>query len=163
MTADEARAALDGRYGTLGEGGLILRTGVGSTTLAFADVGRGADIDAMLADATARGRGGTWLDETIAGLPAPAGARRPSRSSSPTTTTERLRPSSAFAEPDRRSSRSMPRRSRTTTGLRHGPRHRRQPDRRAAAIAAVDAAMRDPSIVAGAAVDAPVVTSPRRS
>ena len=38
------------------------------TTIPFASVGRGADIDAMLAQAAQIGRGGTWLDETIAAI-----------------------------------------------------------------------------------------------
>jgi vancomycin resistance protein YoaR len=68
MSPDEARAALSEQFRGLSEGGVTLRSPIGSTTIAFADVGRAADVDAMVADAFARGRGGSWLDETIAGL-----------------------------------------------------------------------------------------------
>src|SRR5262249_5841893 len=59
LTADGARAALESRYGALAEGGLIVRTSVGTTTIPYADVGRGADIEAMAADAASLGRGGS--------------------------------------------------------------------------------------------------------
>ena len=68
MTADEAHAALVARLADVSAGSVTLRSSMGSTTIAFADVGRVPDIDSMVADAAARGRGGTWFDETIAGL-----------------------------------------------------------------------------------------------
>ena len=68
MSPDEARAALSEQFRGLSEGGITLRSSIGSTTIAFADVGRAAEIDAMVAEAIARGHGGTWLDETIAGV-----------------------------------------------------------------------------------------------
>ncbi|HEV7810861.1 MAG TPA: peptidoglycan binding domain-containing protein, partial [Candidatus Limnocylindrales bacterium] len=68
LATDEARAALTARYGNLASGSVMLRSSVGSTTLTFADVGRGADIDGMLQEAAAVGRGGTWLDETIGAI-----------------------------------------------------------------------------------------------
>jgi vancomycin resistance protein YoaR len=68
MTPDDARSALQARLAELSAGAITVRSGVGSTSIAFADVGRVTDIDAMVADAVARGRGGTWLDETIAGI-----------------------------------------------------------------------------------------------
>ncbi|MBA2382777.1 MAG: peptidoglycan binding domain-containing protein, partial [Chloroflexi bacterium] len=66
LTPDEARGLLASRLADLSTGGVIVRTGIGSTTVAFTDVGRTPDIDAMVADAVARGRGGSWLDEVIA-------------------------------------------------------------------------------------------------
>jgi vancomycin resistance protein YoaR len=68
MTPDEARAALQARLADLSAGSVIIRSGLGTTSIAFADVGRLPDIDAMVAEAAALGRGGTWLDETIAGI-----------------------------------------------------------------------------------------------
>ena len=68
MAPADARILLADRLRGLSEGGLTLRTSIGSTTIAFADVGRTPDIDAMVADASAVGHGGTWLDETLAGL-----------------------------------------------------------------------------------------------
>src|SRR5690242_1105499 len=68
LTRDDARAALADRYRPLATGGLVVRTALGSTTIAFADVARAADVDAMVAEAAAIGRGGTWFDETIAAI-----------------------------------------------------------------------------------------------
>jgi len=68
LSPDAARALLADRFRGLAEGGLTIRTTIGSTTIAFADVGRSADIDAMLADANAVGHGGSWLNETTAGV-----------------------------------------------------------------------------------------------
>ncbi len=68
MTPDAARTAVAERLHGLAEGGLTVRSSIGATTIAFVDVGRTADVDAMVADAFARGHGGTWLDETIAGI-----------------------------------------------------------------------------------------------
>jgi hypothetical protein len=60
LSADEARAALEARYGAIGKGGILLRASIGSTTVPFTDVGRAADIDSMspmrpLADVAAPG------------------------------------------------------------------------------------------------------------
>jgi vancomycin resistance protein YoaR len=68
MTSDEARATLQARLADLSAGSVTIRSGVGTTAIAFADVGRVPDIDAMVAEAATLGRGGTWLDETIAGI-----------------------------------------------------------------------------------------------
>ncbi len=68
LTADEARAALTARLAGLSAGSVTVRTSIGSTAIAFADVGRAPDLDAMVAAAAARGRGGSWLDEVIAGF-----------------------------------------------------------------------------------------------
>jgi len=68
LTPDAARAALQARLADLSAGSITIRSGIGTTMIAFADVGRVPEIDAMVADAVARGRGGSWLDETIAGI-----------------------------------------------------------------------------------------------
>ena len=68
LTTVEARSLLAERYRGLSEGGLLVRSGIGSTTIRFADVGRTADVDSMVADAYAIGHGGSAVDETIAGL-----------------------------------------------------------------------------------------------
>jgi vancomycin resistance protein YoaR len=67
-TPEEARSAVEARLGALGSGSIVLASGIGSTRIAFADVGRRADIDAMLRDAAAIGRGGTWFDESIGAI-----------------------------------------------------------------------------------------------
>ncbi len=155
MTRDEARAALQTRYGPLSQGGLILRTGLGSTTIPFGAVGRGADIDAMLADATARGRGGTWLDETIAAI-----RLRLEPDTVPLVLTyDPARAAAAVnAFVDRMALRPVDASAiRTPNGFATIPSvDGRQVDT-AAAISAVDGAMRDPATVAGAAVEAPSV------
>jgi vancomycin resistance protein YoaR len=68
LTADEARATLTARLADLSAGSIVVRSGLGATTLSFTDIGRVPDIDAMVADATSVGRGGSWLDETIAAI-----------------------------------------------------------------------------------------------
>ena len=68
MAPDVARGILTERFRDLSEGGLSVRTGTGSATIPFADVGRAADVDAMVADAYAVGHGGSWVDETVAGV-----------------------------------------------------------------------------------------------
>jgi len=68
MTPDEARAALAARLVDLSAGTVTVRSSLGVTTVALAEVGRVPDISAMVAEASARGRGGSWLDETIAGI-----------------------------------------------------------------------------------------------
>ncbi|HET9614533.1 MAG TPA: VanW family protein [Candidatus Limnocylindrales bacterium] len=68
LSPDAAKAVLDDRSRALAAEELVLRTANGSTTLPFAAVSRAADVDAMVAEAAAIGRGGTWLDETIAAI-----------------------------------------------------------------------------------------------
>src|SRR4051812_24679256 len=68
QTADEARAALTSRLAPLSTGGVSVRTSLGSTQIAFADVGRGPDLDTMVTAAVSAGRGGSWLDESIASI-----------------------------------------------------------------------------------------------
>ena len=68
MTSAAATSLLTEHFRGLSDGGLMVRSSIGSTTIAFADVGRSADMDAMVAEAMAIGHGGTALDETIAGV-----------------------------------------------------------------------------------------------
>jgi vancomycin resistance protein YoaR len=68
MAPDDARALLSDRLRGLSQGAVTIKTAIGSTTIGYADVGRSADIDAMLGEAYAVGRGGSWLDETAAGI-----------------------------------------------------------------------------------------------
>jgi vancomycin resistance protein YoaR len=158
MTPDEARRALEARYNVLAEGGLVIRSTVGSRRVAFSAVGRAADIESMLADATAVGRGGSWLDETIAGI------RVTLR---PVEIPLRLRYDhdlaaqviTAFAQGSELRSRD----ARATVAphgfaLMPGVNGRRIDA--AAALAAVDAAMIDPTTQAGAAVAASVIQIP---
>jgi len=158
MTPDQARAALVERYGALSDGGLVLSTGVGTTMIRFGDVGRGADIEAMLAAATAHGRGGTWLDETIsairlrlepASVPLALTYDHDRAAAAVSRFVERMavQPVNAAAK-------------RTTTGFITIPAIDGQQVDGAAALAAVDAAMTDTSTVNGAIVSAPVATLP---
>ena len=66
MTAAEAREALSAKLTDVSAGSVRIRSNLGATTIAFRDVGRTPDVDAMVGAATGIGRGGSWLDETIA-------------------------------------------------------------------------------------------------
>ena len=50
----------------LGEGEIVLTTPAGDTTISYADIGRGPDVDAMLAEALAVGREGNAVERVIA-------------------------------------------------------------------------------------------------
>lgn len=65
---DAAAAAdrLQAAYGSLGEGKITLATPSGTSTISYADIGRGPDIDAMLAEAMAVGRDGNAVERVIA-------------------------------------------------------------------------------------------------
>jgi vancomycin resistance protein YoaR len=65
---DPATAAdrLRNAYGGLGEGEIVLKTPEGSTSISFADIGRGPDVEAMLAEAMAIGRDGNAIERVIA-------------------------------------------------------------------------------------------------
>jgi vancomycin resistance protein YoaR len=162
MTVVAARGVLADRLRSFSEGGLTVRTSIGSTTIAFVDVGRGADLDGMLAEAAAVGHGGSWLDETVAGV--------------------RVR-----LEPRAIALRILYDHDRAATAVRSfggqialgpinagivaaGAGFRVIPGVDGSsvdatmALAAVDRAMNDPATVAGAAVEAPVVSlAPRRT
>jgi vancomycin resistance protein YoaR len=156
LTPDEARIALQRQYGRLAEGGLQLRTGLGSTAIAFADVGRAADIDGLVSEAAAAGRGGSWLDETAAaarmviepvGIPLRLRYDHDRAAAAVRSFAERkvLRPTDASARRDAGGFTVIP-----------GVEGRRIDV--TGALAAVDAAMIDPSQVAGAMVEASVLS-----
>ena len=65
---DEAAAAerLREAYRSLGEGEIVLTSPVGETTISYADIGRGPDIEAMLAEALGVGREGNAIERVIA-------------------------------------------------------------------------------------------------
>ena len=154
MSPDEARAVLSEQFRGLSEGGITLRSSIGSTTIAFADVGRAADVDAMVADAFARGRGGSWLDETIAGLrlrmePEAVGLRllydHDKTAAAVSAFAKRMALSSIDASIVR-----------TTTTFVVMPSVDGSRLDGLAAVAAIDAAMRDPATRSGARIDASV-------
>lgn len=60
--AERLRAA----YGALGEGEITVRSPNGRTTLTYADIGRGPDVEAMFAEALAVGREGNAIERVIA-------------------------------------------------------------------------------------------------
>ena len=53
-------------YASLSEGEITLKTPEGKTTISYADIGRGPDVDAMLAEAVAVGREGNPVERIIA-------------------------------------------------------------------------------------------------
>ncbi len=61
-----ASARLQSAYGSLGEGSITVTGPAGNRTISYADIGRGPDIDAMLADAMAVGRAGNTVERVIA-------------------------------------------------------------------------------------------------
>jgi vancomycin resistance protein YoaR len=157
MTVTDARGVLSERLRGLSDGGLTVRTSIGSTSIAFADVGRAPDLDGMLAQAAAIGHGGSWLDETIAGVRV------------------RLEPHSVplhlLYDRDRAAAAVRGFTGRATLGpinaslVPAGASFRVVPGidgsavDEAAALAAVDRLMSDPATVGGAIVDAPTVTT----
>ena len=158
LTTDEARAALTARYGALVRWRRwSFAPGSASTTIPFASVGRGADVDAMLAQAAQIGRGGTWLDETIAAI-----RLRLEPATVPLVLTYDHDRAAAAVVGLRRSNDA---RARRRPGRPDRERLRDAARRvdgegidAAAAISAVDAAMRDPATAAGAAVTAPTTS-----
>ena len=59
LNADEARSALQAAYGSLSDGRLVLTGSAGDHVIAYADIGRRPDLDAMLDEAIAVGRSGS--------------------------------------------------------------------------------------------------------
>jgi vancomycin resistance protein YoaR len=154
MTSDEAHVALQARLADLSAGSVTIRSGVGTTSIAFADVGRVPDIDAMVAEAATLGRGGTWLDETIAGIrtqlrpetvPLRLGYDHDRAASALGTFADRMTLNAIDASVVRGTT------AFAVTGSIDG--HRIDT---AAALEALDKAMRDPTTRAGAIVQAPV-------
>ncbi len=67
LTPASAAERIGAAYAALGEGELVLVGPDGSRTVSYADLGRGPDVDAMVADALAVGRDGNPVERVIAG------------------------------------------------------------------------------------------------
>jgi vancomycin resistance protein YoaR len=61
-----AAARLRDAYGSLGEGEIVVTTPAGDKTISYADIGRGPDIEAMVAEAIAVGRAGNEVERFLA-------------------------------------------------------------------------------------------------
>jgi vancomycin resistance protein YoaR len=68
LTPAAARAALAERFGALEKGSIVIRSSRGTETIPYARLGRTFDLDGMVGRAVAVGRGGTALDESVAGF-----------------------------------------------------------------------------------------------
>ena len=66
LDAAAAGERLREAYGSLGEGKIVLTTPSGQSTISYADIGRGPDVDAMLAEALGVGRDGNAVERIIA-------------------------------------------------------------------------------------------------
>lgn len=66
LTADAARTKLQGAYGNLSEGRIILTGPDGPQVITYAEIGRKLDSDALIAEAMAVGRDGTPIDRAVA-------------------------------------------------------------------------------------------------
>jgi len=66
LDAAAAGERLREAYGALSEGEIVLTSTAGDTTVSYADIGRGPDIEAMLAEALAIGRDGNIVEKIIA-------------------------------------------------------------------------------------------------
>src|SRR5512134_1259491 len=66
LDAATAAQQLQTAYTALGEGTVKITTTVGERSFSYADIGRGPDVEAMVAEALAVGRGGTLIDRFIA-------------------------------------------------------------------------------------------------
>lgn len=66
LDASAARARLVEAYGSLSEGELVLAGPDGDITLSFAEIGRRADVEAMVAEALAVGRSGSPVERAVA-------------------------------------------------------------------------------------------------
>ena len=66
LDAVAAGAAIRQVYGYLGEGSLTFKTPDRERTVTFAEIGRGPDVDAMVAEALAIGRDGNAMERIIA-------------------------------------------------------------------------------------------------
>jgi vancomycin resistance protein YoaR len=72
LTEAEARSTLAAAYKGYAEGAIVLESSSGTVRVPFAEVGRRADVDAMVADAMAVGRSGDgpgrWVDDVRVAL-----------------------------------------------------------------------------------------------
>jgi vancomycin resistance protein YoaR len=66
LTAEAARTKLQGAFGNLSEGRIVLTGPDGSHAIPYAEIGRTLDTDALIADAMAVGRDGTAIDRAVA-------------------------------------------------------------------------------------------------
>ncbi|MGH2476221.1 MAG: VanW family protein, partial [Candidatus Limnocylindrales bacterium] len=66
LDAAAAGERLRSEFASLGEGTITLTGPVGKRTITYADIGRGPDVDAMLAEAMAVGRDGNAVERAIA-------------------------------------------------------------------------------------------------
>ncbi len=66
LTVDDAKAELQQAYESLSNGRLVLTGAAGEHVISYAEVGRVADLDAMIAEAIAVGRTGTPVDRAVA-------------------------------------------------------------------------------------------------
>jgi vancomycin resistance protein YoaR len=66
LTPDSARAALGAAYHGYAEGRIVLTGPDGPEVITYAEIGRGLDTDALVADAMAVGRDGTAIDRVVA-------------------------------------------------------------------------------------------------
>jgi hypothetical protein len=81
LTRDEAAAKVKASFASVGTGAFTLQAATGDTTLTYAQLGRRADVDAMLDEAFAVGRTGNPLERVVEeakgrGRGQPARARR---------------------------------------------------------------------------------------
>jgi vancomycin resistance protein YoaR len=66
LDAASAAERLRAAYGSLGEGSVTITSPHGDRKISFAEIGRGPDIDAMVAEALGVGRNGNALDRAVA-------------------------------------------------------------------------------------------------
>ncbi len=101
LTRDEAATRLRSAYASFSEGTISVRSPTAAISATYADLGRRADVDAMLGQAMAVGRGGTVLDQAVAVVRA---ATRPVRTD-PVVTFDRAALAARFATTTARLSR----------------------------------------------------------
>jgi len=156
MSPDAAKSLLTERFRVLSDGGLMVRSSIGSTTIAFADVGRSADVDAMVTEAMVIGHGGTALDETVAGVR----LREHPEDVALRLRYDHDRAAAAVAAFQVRSQLNSIDASlvRSPSGFRVIPSVNGASVDGPATLAAVDQAMTDPTTAAGASVNAPTVS-----
>jgi len=68
LTPAAARAALADRFGPLSNGTVVIKSSRATAVIPFARLGRKFDLDTMVSQAVAVGRGGSPLDEAVSGL-----------------------------------------------------------------------------------------------
>jgi vancomycin resistance protein YoaR len=66
LSPDQARATLDGAYGAMTDGRIVLTGPDGKTVITYAEIGRRLDTEALVDEAVAVGRDGTAIDRVVA-------------------------------------------------------------------------------------------------